>query len=268
MIHKFGIAFYFVMLVGQLAMAQNSAGNILTGEAKADVLQRYSGPRTVPKPDEILIRDFALPIEDVTVDESPAGQLHRDIMLRFGVDEDSSPEVLAQRVQAAFAKGLTDELKAVNIPTQRVSGGGAATSDSALVVEGEFLAIDEGDKTKRIMIGLGRGASDIKTHVTVYSVAKGHSTVVLEFNLSSESGKKPGAAATMGFGALAVGVATGGVSDKHSTVEADAFRMGKLVAKQLESFMAYQKWISNAPVAVATGQDSHSKDRLPAFVQY
>src|SRR6266705_4424506 len=38
----------------------------------------------------------------------------------------------------------------------------------------------------------GRGASDIKTHVTVSSLIQGHPTVVLEFNLSSGSGKKPG----------------------------------------------------------------------------
>ena len=38
---------------------------------------------------------------------------------------------------------------------------------SDLVVAGEFVAINEGDETKRIMIGFGRGASDIKTHVMV-----------------------------------------------------------------------------------------------------
>ena len=116
-----------------------------------------------------------------------------------------------------------------------------------LVVAGEFVAINEGDETKRIMIGFGRGASNITTHVTVSSVTQGHPTVVLEFNLSSESGKKPGAVATMGVGSLAVGAAAGGVSDRKSTVEADASRMAKLVAKQLEAFMADQKWISTTP---------------------
>ena len=108
------------------------------------------------------------------------------------------------------------------------------------------MAISEGDETKRIMIGFGRGASNIKTHVTVSSITQNHSTVVLEFNLSSESGKKPGAVATMGVGSLAVGAAAGGVGDRKSTVEADASRMAKLVAKQLEAFMADQKWISKA----------------------
>jgi len=87
------------------------------------------------------------------------------------------------------------------------------------------------------------------------SVAQGHSTVVLEFNLSSESGKKPGAAATGGVGSLAVAAAADG--DRNSTVEADAARM----AKQLEAFMAEQKWISNIATAAAIGQDEHDHGR-------
>ena len=53
-------------------------------------------------------------------------------------------------------------------------------------------------------------------------------TVVLEFNLSSEGGKKPGAVTIMGVDSLAVGAADGGVSDRNSTIEVDASRMAKL----------------------------------------
>ena len=138
-------------------------------------------------------------------------------------------------------------MKKANVPVENMYAAEGPTSGSDLVVEGEFMAINEGDKTKRIIVGFGRGASDIKTHVTVSSVTQGHPTVVLEFNLSSESGKKPGAAATGGIGAIAVAAAAGG--DRNSTVEADASRTAKLVAKQLETFMADQKWVSNAEAA-------------------
>ena len=249
MVKKFSFALCFVALCGQVAMAQSKAGNILTGDAKADVVNRYNGPATLAKPDKIAIHDFAFPVGGIAMDESVAARLHRSVMLRRGVDEDSSPEVLAQHVQAAFAKALASELKKTNIQTVSMPGQQSAAkgvkSESDLVVEGQFVAINEGDKSKRIMIGLGRGASNLKTHVTVSTVVEGRPTVVLEFNLSSESGKKPGAVATMGVGSLAVGAATGGVSDRKSTVVADASRMGSLVGKQLEAFMAEQKWISN-----------------------
>lgn len=195
-----------------------------------------------------MIHDFTVPGGVVTTDQSIAGQLHRRIMLRHGMDEDSSPEVLARRVQAAFAKALAEGLKNVSIPTQVASAASGVMSGSDLIIEGDFTAINEGDETKRIMIGFGRGASDIRTHVRVSSVTQGHPTVVLEFNLLS------GAAATMGVGSLAVGAAAGGVSDRSSTVEADASRMGKLVAKQVEAFMTEQKWISSTPVSAHTAQ--------------
>jgi len=238
------------MVAGQVAMAQTSSGNVLTGDVKAEIVRRYGGPETLPRPEKVLIHDFVVPVDGVTTDESIAGHLHRDIMLHRGVDEDSSPDALARRVQAAFTKTLTKELKKVNMPVagspaQRGSMSDGSLVGSELVMDGEFVAIHEGDKAKRIMIGFGRGASDIKTHVTVSAFVQNHPMVILELNLSSESGKKPGAVATMGVGSLAVGAATGGISDRRSTVEADASRMATLVAKQLEVFMTDQKWISN-----------------------
>ena len=52
------------------------------------------------------------------------------------------------------------------------------------------------------MVGLGRGGSDVQTHVVVSSVVNGNATVVLELNLKSESGKKLGALESVGGGFL------------------------------------------------------------------
>jgi hypothetical protein len=258
MIRKLFFALGVATVAVQVAMAQTSSGNILIGDGKAEVVRRYSGPETLSRPARVLIHDFVVPVNVVTSDESIAGRLHRDIMLRGGVDEDSSPEVLARRVQAAFTKTLTKELKKVNMPAagspaQRALMTDGVLAGSELVIDGEFVAIHEGDETKRVMIGFGRGASDIKTHLTVSAFVQNHPMVILELNLSSESGKKPGAVATMGVGSLAVGAAAGGVGDRKSKVETDASRMATLVAKQLEVFMTDQKWISNPAGVPAKG---------------
>jgi hypothetical protein len=263
MVRKISLVLILLAAAGQVAFAQNRSGNLLTGDAKAQVITRYGGPAPLPKPNEIVIHDFA--VGNIKTDKSIAARLHRTVMERHGVDEDSSPQVLAQRLQAAFAKALAGELKKVNIPTANVPTDKVAVAESSmpgshLVVNGEFVSINEGDETKRIMIGCGRGASAINMHVKVSSVTQGRSTVVLEFNLSSESGKKPGAVATMGVGSLAIGAAAGGISDRKSNVEADATRMAKLVAKQLESFMADQKWIAN-PSATAASRPAQANPK-------
>jgi hypothetical protein len=263
--------------------APSKTGNFWTGDAKLVVADHYSGA-ALPKPDRVVIADFVVPADEITVDDSLSARLHRRLMARFGKVDDSSPEILAQHVQAAFFDGLSAELKKVNVPADRatadraLAGGataGGATSahvasdgaaggaknaaPSELVISGQFTAIDEGNKTKRELIGLGRGASDIKTHVTITSVTAGRSTVVLEFDMNSESNKKPGAAITSAS-SLGVGVAEKAVGDRKSTVESDASRMGKLVAKQVEGLVSEQKWVyAPAIVTAANGSTTTPK---------
>jgi hypothetical protein len=208
------------------------------------MISTYNGCEALAKPEKIMIQDFT-PVGDIVVDESAAARLHRRLSLKHGSDEDSTPEVLTQQVRAAFSKTLMEEFTKANVQSERSFDGGGTPAAAVLIIQGEFIAINEGNKSKRITIGFGRGASDIRTHVVVSSLLKGTKTVVLEFNLNSASGKKPGAAATMGAGSLAVGAAVGDVGDKKGTVEADASRMAKAVAKQIEAFMISQKWISD-----------------------
>jgi hypothetical protein len=263
--------------------APTKTGNFWTGDAKLVVVDHSSGV-ALPKPARVVIADFGVPADDITVDDSLAARLHRRLMARFGKDDDSSPEILAQHVQAAFFDGLSAELKKVNVPSDRAgadralasgapadgatsertasdraTGDAKSASASELVVSGQFTAIDEGNKTKRELIGFGRGASDIKTHVTITSVTAGRSTLVLEFDMTSESNKQPGAAIT-GGSSLAVGAAVSVVGDRKSTVEADASRMGKLVAKQVEGLVNEQKWVyTPAVVTAASGSTSTPK---------
>ena len=245
------VALLATMLQIQGAHAQNSVGNFLTGSAKVQAVEHDGRGQVVPKPGRVVIHAFAVHIDDVTLDHSIAGRLRRNRLLKHGNDEDSTPEVLAQHIQAAFCKALTDQLEKDHIPAARAGGADAELAGASLVVDGEFTAIDEGSKSERVMIGLGRGASDLKTHVTVSSVTAGRSTVVLAVDLDSTSGKKPGAISSLGTGSLAVGAAEKAVGDKKSTVDADATRMAKLVAKQIESLMGDQTGLAGQPAEAA-----------------
>ncbi|QIE26726.1 hypothetical protein SBC1_39980 (plasmid) [Caballeronia sp. SBC1] len=235
----------------QWAHAQSSVGNFLTGSAKVESVEPNSQGQIVPKPDRVVIHDFTVRTDDITLDHSIAGSLRRHRLLRHGNDEDSTPQVLAQHVQAAFCKALTDQLEKDHIAAERASGEKAEGGVSSLVVDGEFTAIDEGSKSERVMIGFGSGASDLKTHVNVSSVRAGHSMVVLTFDLDSKSGKKPGAIPGVVTGSLAVDAAKKAVGDKKSTVDADASRMAQLVAKQIESLMGDRTGPAGPPAEAA-----------------
>jgi hypothetical protein len=81
-----------------------------------------------------------------------------------------------------------------------------------------------------MMIGFGRGASDVQTDLVVSLTTSNGPVTVSEFNLNSKSGKKPGAAATMGAGAAAgASVGAAGATYHKATVEGDASRMANAV---------------------------------------
>jgi len=228
----------------------NAVQNLVIGDTKVETLSRYQGHEPLPNPKQALVYDFDVPPEVVTMDESIAARLHRRrLLLLQGSKEDSSPENVAQQVQAHFSKTLIAELQKTKVPTHAAKPGTPAPQD-ALVVQGYFTAVNAGNRSKRIMIGLGRGASDVCARVKVsLTTTNGQSVVLSEFNLNSESGKKPGAAEGMGASRAAASagagsVGAGSVGDAKASVEADCSRMAQAVARQTEQLMASQKWIS------------------------
>jgi hypothetical protein len=236
------IAATVVLAAPAITNAQNAAEKLLVGNAKVETIQNYNGAGPLPKPDEIVVCDFAVPSDVVTMDESLAARLRRRHLAMLGSGSDSSPEAVAQQVQKKFSKTLVKDLQKAAVQVERAAGANTVPANT-LMVQGEFTIVNEGNKSKRVMIGFGRGASDVQAHVTVWLTTKTQPIVLSEFNLKSASGKKPGAAVSMGVGSAGAAVAAGSAGDRKATVQADASRMATAVAKQIETLMVAQKWI-------------------------
>jgi hypothetical protein len=187
------IAATVILAVPAITNAQNAAQKLLVGSAKVETIQNYNGAGPLPKPDEIVVCDFAVPSDVVTMDESMAARLRRRHLAMLGLDFDSSPDAVAQQVQKSFSKTLVKDLQKAAVQVERASDADRIPANT-LMVQGEFTTVNEGNKSKRVMIGFGRGASDVLAHVTVSLTTKTQPIVLSEFNLKSASGKKPGAA--------------------------------------------------------------------------
>jgi hypothetical protein len=278
------------LLVAAAAGAESAAKKLLVGNTKTEILARYQG-EPLPKPEKFLVLDFKVPADVVSVDKSMAARMHRrhghregDEAAEGATGADAGPEELARQVQESFSNALVRELQQAWLPAEAAPGTGSAAAPApphALLVRGEFTRIDEGNKTKRILIGFGKGASDVRAHVTVAMATERlpEPIVLVEFNMQSKSGKKPGAVPTMGAGAASMGAATaaggaaagaagaiasggaaaktgeaaasvtgGGVLDRAASVQADASRMARDVAKQIVELLKSQQWAS-APAA-------------------
>jgi hypothetical protein len=158
--------------------------------------------------------------------------------------------LLAQEVNDALAEELVEGLKALGFVVVRVPRG-TRTADRDLLIDGQFLTVDQGDPFQRVMVGFGKGASAISTRVQVYQAPQ--SLTLLEFTAQSESGKLPGAAPLLGAGALAQGGVSAGMVVANATgsgvktYKSDVARMaaatGDQVARYLSEFFATHGWI-------------------------
>jgi hypothetical protein len=243
------------------AKAQNTVQTLLAGDTKIEMLYSYKGTN-LAKPAKTVVYNFDVPESVITMDNSAAARLlGRGIVsrrIKGDTNQDTSPEAVAQHVQASFSKALVSELAKTSIPAEIATSADANPSINSLVVHGDFTTVNQGNKSKRIMVGFGRGASDVQAHVVIFLVTDTQPVVLAEFNLKSESGKKPGAAATMGVGSAGLAVATGDVGNRKETVEVDASRMAKAVAKQIEDVMTAQQWIA-PPQSQQSAQQSQAK---------
>jgi hypothetical protein len=239
--------FTVLLAIHSAGRGQNAAQKILAGDTKVTVISEYKGKDKLPAPTQIIIHDFDVPSEIITIDRSPAAHLFANspIARRKGdAGEDEDPAAVARKVQAAFSKRLLSDLKTTSIPAEVTPlGANPDMPVDTLNVRGDFTTVKQGNKTARIMIGLGRGASDVQAHVMISLLTANGPLLLSEFNVSSASGKKPGAVETMGVGSAAGSVAASGAVDGKATVEGDTSRIANAVAKELRNIMAAQQWI-------------------------
>jgi hypothetical protein len=153
--------------------AQSATQKLLAGDTKVQMLSSYKGPE-LPKPDRILVYGFDVAPDAITMDNSAAARLlGRGIVGRLKSDtHDDTPEQAAEHLNDAFTKNLVRELNKSEVSADRAIAEDGSIPVNTLVVEGSFTTVNEGNKSKRVMIGFGRGASDVRAHVTVSMITE------------------------------------------------------------------------------------------------
>lgn len=198
------------------------------------------------KPERILVHDFAVAAEDVALDRAVGAQLLQHLQ---GASQTEEQLKIGRATAQALSVELVKAIQKLGFATERAAG--APPTGNVLVIEGQFVSIDEGNRLRRMVIGLGAGATEVKTQVQVYAVTPTGRKLVQEFETAAQSSRKPGMAETMGAGAairgaqaVAVGAGVGVVSEYGETVEADARRTAQAVADKLKPFFSNEGWIA------------------------
>jgi len=221
------------------------------GPTKVKTTEEYTGK--LPRPDRILVYDFAVSPDEVKHDTGLSAEIVRAVK---GTPKTAKELKIGHTVANALAKELVKEIQGYGLPAQRVAGTPSAVKGT-LLIEGQFVSVDQGNRTERVVIGFGAGRTDVKAHVQVYEITAEGLQKVEQMQADAKSARKPGMALMMGAGAVAghllmSAAVSGGLSASGEvsweTVEADARRLAKDVAKELGQFFVAQEWIPASAV--------------------
>jgi hypothetical protein len=227
-----------LILVALLALAG-------CAKTKLSDRQEYAGGK-LPRPENILVYDFAATATDLSDDSALAGR----------ISEHDTPQTAEQietgrKVGAEIAAHLVAEIRAMGMPAERASDASKAKVND-LVIRGYLLSVKKGDALERVAIGLGAGASELRATVEAFQMTTTGLRKLGGGELDAGGGKAPGAA--VGAAVLiathnplglivSTGVKAYGEESGKSTIEGRADQTAKEIADQLKEKFEEQGWI-------------------------
>ncbi len=226
------------------------AGFVLLAACTSTQSQNETAGAMLPPPSVVIVDRFAVSPEEVELDEGLSTEVEQAIKARHGTSRTDQELAAGHQVADAIADKLVVEIRDSGLPAERGSAVPAGTQH-AVLIKGQLISIDEGNRTERVIVGLGAGRSDVRADAQVYDVTPAGRQLIDQIEVNAKSGLTPGMAETMGAGAVAghllvSAAVSGGLhvvsEDVGANVVADADRAAKGIAKQLSALFAEQGW--------------------------
>ncbi|MBZ0159015.1 MAG: DUF4410 domain-containing protein [bacterium] len=221
---------------------------VIAGCASTKVTERQiiDPQRKLPRPDRILVYDFAATPADVPADSALAG--HPDVQ--------QTPQTAEQietgrQVGAEIAAKLVEEIHSLGLPAERASTQ-TTPQINDIVIRGYLLSVEEGSRAKRMAIGFGAGKSRLSVAAEGYQMTAQGLRKLGSGTMEAGGGKGPGGAAP-----LAVVLATGnpvglivgggikayGEMSGKSKIEGRAKDAAKAIVEAMKPRLRQQGWI-------------------------
>src|SRR5271154_828172 len=132
---------------------------VLAGCAGASIApQSNSAPVSLNRPTTIYVYNFAVTAQDVTLNQGFFQKTYRDM-----TDDNQQQTQLqtAQETASLLSAAIVQELQGLGFTATVMPRGMRVSGDNVLLVDGQFVAINEGNRLRRMVIGLGVGSSTL-----------------------------------------------------------------------------------------------------------
>jgi Domain of unknown function (DUF4410) len=223
------------------------AGLAACSHAHVQTTESYLGP-PIPRPDHVYVSYFSITQDEVRLDSGVGARISR-----AASDQplDTQEMKAAQDTQMALAAGIVERLRKYGLPAEIGTNPPGGPND--VLLQGQIVSIDQGNRTRRILIGLGAGKSTVSADAQLYHLTgTAPPRFMMAFEGQADSGRMPGAAETMGAGAAAqrIGTSTALTGATHAGAEtrrasdtAEAGNLASEIALRVGQLAVAQAWI-------------------------
>jgi hypothetical protein len=220
---------------------------LVAGCASTEIYNRknlVTGP--IPRPAHVWVYDFGATPEDVQADSALAGQYLQDAAY-----QNKEQIKTGRKLGAQIATELVKQIRDMGMPAEHAVAG-TSLQINDIILRGYLVSFDEGDATKRVVIGFGSGSSNMKVTVESFQVTADGLRKLGYGSASAGANKTPGAAvgaaafiATANPAGLIVstGMKVYGEKSGKSKVEGRADQIAKEIADVLKERFQEQGWI-------------------------
>jgi Domain of unknown function (DUF4410) len=207
--------------------------------------ERYSGGQ-LPRPAQIIVYDFVATPDGVAPDSAIAGQTAAQ-----ATPPTSDQIELEKQLGMQIAEELAAEIRAMGLSAVRATSRTIPRVND-LMFRGYLLSVNQGSELKRVTLGFGSGASELKTLVEGYQMTASGPRKLGHGAIDAGGGKAPGGA--LGVAALLVthnpvglavqaGVQGYGELSGSAKIQGRAKQTAKEIADQLKIRFKEQGWI-------------------------
>ena len=158
---RFAVAFSF----GLLALGACAPTTVETRED-------YSGTAALPRPYRVIVYDFAVSPDEVTLDQGLPEKLVRSFQSASTTEQE---RLVGQQVAQAIAQTMVEEIINGGLSAE-LARGSPPFPDNVILIKGQILSIDEGNRTTRTLVGLGVGRTHVEADAQVLYLAQGETT--------------------------------------------------------------------------------------------
>ncbi len=202
----------------------------------------------LPRPGHIWVYDFVATAGDVPSNSKLAGEDDVDTTAPQTAEEIAEGKQLGSEI----ANELATQIREMGLPAL-VAPRGAVPQINDLVIRGYLLSIQQGSAATRVIVGLGAGATELRTMVEGFQVTAQGQRELGSGTVDAGGSKTPGAAlGVVGFLAtknpagliVSGGAKVYGEASGKSTVKGRAQSTAKEIADILKKRFEEQGWIN------------------------